>query len=188
MGWSGRGQKRRGSRGFLSWIWTLRDTKIYITILKRLYSETAISLRLKRGLCTLWAGSNWEPLSSNERMSGTWEKGREGQLGGSKQPLLTLSPSCSHHSQKESPCSKLDFESFTRQFGNYLLWLHHVLLGFLPLIPSLLLEFWLPYIEFFSLEDSGKYKAHYISCDVFVLGLVWTTVGGYSGIAHKTSS
>lgn len=90
--------------------------------IKRLYSETALSLRLKRDMCTLRAGSDWEPLSTNERMSDTWEKGREGgQLSDSKQPLLTLSPTCPHHSQKGSPCSKLDFESFTRQFGNYLL-------------------------------------------------------------------
>lgn len=35
-GWDGQAEdkKRRGSQGFLSWIWTLRDTKIYITILK----------------------------------------------------------------------------------------------------------------------------------------------------------
>lgn len=120
-GWNGQAEDKEGevARDFMDL--NFKGYKNLHNNIKRLYSETALSLRLKRDMCTLWAGDR-EPLSTNERMSDTWEKGREGgQLGGSKQPLLTLSLTCPHHSQKKSPCSKLDFESFTRQFGNYLM-------------------------------------------------------------------
>lgn len=103
------GSKERGSHGFFSRALSLKGYKGLHSNIIRLYFAVALSLGLKRDMWTLWAGSNWGPLPSNERMSDTWEKDRGGQLGGSKRPLLTRVPNLHTPSQKESPCSSLVF-------------------------------------------------------------------------------
>lgn len=87
------GSKERVAMVFFFRALNLKGYKGLHSNMIRLYFAVALSLGLKRDMWTLWAGSNWGPLPSNERVSDTWEKDREGgQLGGSKRPLLTRVP------------------------------------------------------------------------------------------------
>ena len=117
-----------------------------------------------------------QPLPTRKRKSDTREKGREeGQLGGSKQPLLTLGPTLHTTFIKGKPLWLIRFSCLQA------VWPISTVTLPCPLLapsshPMRIIGIWDHlHTVLFLRGDSGKYKAHSVALHVLASGLVWTT-------------